>query len=125
MNFLIRILLIVVPFILSAEEDFISHYEYGEMLYVNPRGISCSQCHGKKGEGRVIVEYRDIHGKEKLKGSDIRNVDLENMIDAVNTYHEVMPRYYLTNNEVQAIYDYIKSKNNITSSGLSQYTKSY
>jgi len=123
-NFLIKILLIIAPFVLSAEEDFISHYEYGEMLYANPRGISCSQCHGEKGEGRVIVEYRDIHGKEKLKGSDIRNVDLGNMIDAVNTYHEVMPRYYLTNDEVQAIYDYIKSKNDITSNGLKQYIKS-
>ncbi len=99
------------PLLLCAQEDFISHYEYGEMLYANPRGVSCSQCHGKEGEGTTIVEYRDIHGKQVLKGSDIRKESLESMIHAVNAYHPVMPRYYLTNEEVKAIYDYLKTKN--------------
>jgi cytochrome c553 len=110
-------LLIFLSFLLSgqtllcAQEDFISHYEYGEMLYANPRGVSCSQCHGKTGEGTIIVEYRDIHGKQVLKGSDIRQESLESMINSVNTYHKVMPRYYLTDEEVKAIYDYLKIKN--------------
>lgn len=99
------------PLLLCAQEDFISHYEYGEMLYANPRGVSCSQCHGKAGEGTTIVEFRDIHGKQVLKGSDIRKESLESMIYAVNAYHPVMPRYYLTNEEVKAIYDYLKMKN--------------
>ena len=92
-------------------EDFISDYEYGEMLYANPRGVSCSQCHGKIGEGQTIVEYRDIHGKQLLKGSDIRHDSLSVMIKAVNSYHKIMPRYYLTDEEVKAIYDYLKIKN--------------
>jgi len=96
---------------LHADEDFISHYEYGEMLYNNPRGVSCSQCHGKKGEGTTIVEFRDIHGKQQIKGSDIRRETLQTMINSVNTYHEIMPRYYLTNEEVKAIYDYLEKKN--------------
>ena len=109
-------LLILLPFLLSpspllAQEDFISHYEYGEMLYANPRGVSCSQCHGESGEGTVIVEYRDIHGKQVLKGSDIRQESLRSMIASVNTYHQVMPRYYLTDEEVKAIYDYLHTKN--------------
>ena len=106
-----RRLWMLLPLMLWGQEDFISHYEYGEMLYANPRGVSCSQCHGKNGEGQMIVEYRDIHGKQVLRGSDIRRDSLSTMINAVNSYHEIMPRYYLTYEEVEAIYDYIKIKN--------------
>ena len=102
---------ILFPLLLWGQEDFISHYEYGEMLYNNPRGVSCSQCHGKTGEGKVIVQYQDIHGKEVLKGADIRKKSLEEMIKSVNSYHKVMPRYYLTDDEVKAIYDYLQEKN--------------
>ena len=106
-----RLLWLLLPLMVWAEEDFISHYEYGEMLYANPRGVSCAQCHGKSGEGQTIVEYRDIHGKQALKGSDIRRNTLAEMINAVNTYHQIMPRYYLTDEEVKAIYDYLQQKN--------------
>ena len=104
-------LLFVLPLLLGASEDFISHYEYGEMLYNNPRGVSCSQCHGKDGAGSTIVEFRDIHGKQAIKGSDIRNESLHSMIKSVNNYHEIMPRYYLTDEEVETIYDYLQKKN--------------
>ncbi|SFV58959.1 hypothetical protein MNB_SV-8-236 [hydrothermal vent metagenome] len=96
-----------------ADEDFISHYEYGEMLYQNPRGVSCLQCHGDSGEGTTIVEFRDIHGKQAIKGSDIRKESLQAMIHAVNSYHKIMPRYYLTEEEVKAIYDYLQEKNRV------------
>lgn len=103
------------PFVLcfaeNANESFISHYEYGQMLYNNPRGVSCLECHGESGEGKVIVEYRDIHGKESIKSADIRKKTLEEMITSVNSYHKVMPRYYLTDDEVKAIYDYLQKKN--------------
>ena len=104
-------LLLTIPLLLSAQEDFISHYEYGEMLYNNPRGVSCAQCHGESGEGKTIVEFRDIHGKQALKGPDIRLEGLEQMINSINSYHPVMPRYYLTDEEVKAIYDYLHKKN--------------
>jgi mono/diheme cytochrome c family protein len=104
-------MLFILPLLLGADEDFISHYEYGQMLYNNPRGVSCAQCHGKSGEGSTIVEFRDIHGKQALKGPDIRMMSLSQMINSVNTYHPVMPRYYLTDEEVKAIYDYLQEKN--------------
>lgn len=103
---------LLLPIILVAREDFISHYEYGEMLYQNPRGISCAQCHGSSGEGKIIVKFKDMDGNKVLKGSDIRGDSLDKMIKSVNSYHEVMPRYYLTNKEIKAIYDYLKKKNN-------------
>ena len=106
-----KLLLFLSPFILGGSEDFISHYEYGEMLYNNPRGVSCVQCHGKNGAGTTIVEFCDIHGKKKITGSDIRNESLEDMVKSVNSYHEIMPRYYLTDEEVKAIYDYLQKKN--------------
>jgi len=106
-----RRLLLLLPLFLSANEDFISHFEYGQMLYGNPRGVSCAQCHGTQGEGKVIVSY--LEGKEKkvIAGPDIRKETLERMIRSVNDYHQIMPRYYLTNEEIKAIYDYIQQKN--------------
>ena len=66
-------LLVFLPLLLGASEDFISHDEYGQMLYNNPRGVSCSQCHGDNGEGCVIVSFKDVDGKKKvIKGLDIR-----------------------------------------------------
>jgi len=108
---ILKHLLLTLPLLLCAEEDFISHYEYGEMLYNNPRGVSCAQCHGTKGEGKIIVEFRDIHGKQTLKGPDIRLKSLEQMRNSVNRYHPVMPHYYLTDEEMKAIYDYLQVKN--------------
>jgi len=99
------------PLFLVAQESFISDYEYGEMLFNNPRGVSCLECHGEHGEGKVIVHYQDIHGKQAIKGADIRKKTLEEMINAVSSYHKVMPRYYLTDDEVKAIYEYLQIKN--------------
>lgn len=104
---------ILLPLMLWGQEDFISHYEYGEMLYANPRGVSCSECHGKSGEGKIIVEFRDENGKQVLKGSDIREKTISDMILALNSYHQIMPRYYLTNEETKAIYDYLQKKNKV------------
>ena len=110
-----RVLLVFLfAFSLYAEENvtesFISDYEYGEMLYANPRGVSCTECHGKTGEGKSIVHYADIHGKQELRGSDIRKSSLAQMIQALNTYHKVMPRYYLTDDEIKAMYKYLQKK---------------
>ncbi len=112
---MLRFLWFLVPLLLLSEENntesFISDYEYGEMLYNNPRGVSCTECHGMSGEGKTIVEYQDIHGKKAIKGADIRQSTLEEMINSVSTYHKVMPHYYLTEDEVKAIYDYLQKKN--------------
>ncbi|MBL0722011.1 MAG: hypothetical protein JJV88_05470 [Sulfurovum sp.] len=36
----------LLPLYLIGESDFITDLEYGEMLYNNPRGVSCASCHG-------------------------------------------------------------------------------
>ncbi len=112
--YLMKRLWLLFPIILFAREDFISHYEYGEMLYANPRGISCSHCHGESGEGKIIVKYKEDNNETKiLRGSDIRGKNIDNMIKSLNSYHKVMPRYYLTNKEVKAIFDYLQDKNGV------------
>ena len=93
-----------------TEESFISHDEYGQMLYKNPRGISCAACHGAVGEGKIIVSYVNRKGKVDIKGIDIRHKTLDEIIIALSASHKVMPRYYLTDNEVKAIYDYLQKK---------------
>ncbi len=106
---------LLLPLFLCAEENatesFISDYEYGQMLYNNPRGVSCLECHGENGEGKSIVHYQDIHSKVAIKGADIRKKTLQEMIRSVSAYHKVMPRYYLTDDEVKAIYEYLQKKN--------------
>lgn len=108
-----RILLLLLPLLLFSEDNvtddsFISHDEYGEMLYQNPRGISCAACHGILGEGKTIVSYENDKGKIAIKGIDIRQKTLDEIIHAVSSSHKVMPRYYLTKHEAKAIYDYLQ-----------------
>jgi hypothetical protein len=102
----------ILSVLLFSKDDFISEYEYGEMLYNNPRGISCVSCHGEFGEGKVIAKAKDDEGKEQIfKGNDIRQLSLKDFHKALNSNHEIMPRYYLVNKEVIAIYKFVKEKN--------------
>ena len=63
---------------------------------------------------RFMAEYRLELATIKLLETE------EDMIKAVNSYHEIMPRYYLTDEEVKAIYDYIHKKNELY---LSKFTE--
>ncbi len=89
-------------------DDFISEFEYGQMLYQNPRGVSCAPCHGDHGEGALIARYREEGKTVELRGPDIRGADLETLRHAVSTGRGVMPRYFLTDEEVRALYTYIQ-----------------
>jgi hypothetical protein len=114
---MIKIKIILIFFLILtnqtiAKDDFISDYEYGEMLYNNPRGISCTSCHGDYAQGKKIVEYHQTDGKRVIvKGSDIRDITLIKLHKSLKRNHKIMPRYYLANKEVIAIYKYIKEKN--------------
>ena len=97
---------------LLYSEDFISEYEYGQMLYQNPRGVSCTPCHGDMGEGKNIVIYTNEEGKkEVLSGPNITNASLEDFINAIHNGPKVMPKYFLTQKEIKAIYKFIKQVN--------------
>ena len=90
-------------------EDFISEFEYGQMLYQNPRGVSCVPCHGDRGQGAEIVRYRDARGRPViLRGPDIRHSTPRKIVEALRSGPGVMPRYFLTDKEIQAIVTYIR-----------------
>ncbi len=94
-------------------EDFISEYEYGQMLYKNPRGVSCAKCHGDLGEGSFIASFINNDGiEEKFYGPDIRKLDLPTFKKAISKGGKIMPKFYLTNKEIEAIFKYIKIVNN-------------
>lgn len=106
----------------ETSENFLSSVEYGRMLYKNPRGISCSQCHGKEGKGgQKIAKYYDKKKNPKLlRGVDITSYSLKDLKASLkNQYrennkrkrHKIMPMYYLTDEEVQAIFDYLQYSN--------------
>ncbi len=101
-------------------ESFLLDYEYGRMLYNNPRGIACNKCHGKEGlGGQKIAKYYDKHKNPKiLKGLNITTYSFEELKESLkNRYrnkenrrvrHKIMPIYYLTDEEIKAIYTYLQ-----------------
>ncbi len=103
----------------QEDDSFLSTVEYGRMLYRQPRGISCSQCHGKEGKGgQIIAKYYDKKKNPKLlRGVDITSYSLEELKASLRNeyiennhkkHHKIMPIYYLTDEEAEAIYAYLQ-----------------
>ena len=99
-------------------EDFITDFEYGQMLYRDPRGASCAACHGETGSGKLIGEYPDKTGRiVTLRGPDIRHATLKQIRDSVHKGAGVMPRYFLTEQEVKTIHAYLQKLNSQEKAG--------
>jgi len=105
------ILLFTLSLSLFADTTFITPLEYASQLYKNPRGIGCQHCHGDKGEGKLIAKY--IHkGKHKeFRAPAINSLDLQTFFIQLNKRKKGMPRYFLTQKEIKALYFYISEKN--------------
>jgi len=95
-------------------EDFISEFEYGQMLYRDPRGVSCVPCHGETGEGKKIVSYRNSQGETVTisGGPDIRSSTLKQIRESILHGKGIMPKYFLTDKEIKTIHAYLKKVNN-------------
>ncbi|WP_457564849.1 c-type cytochrome [Caminibacter sp.] len=105
-------ILFISPLMLYANEWFITNYEYGKMLYHNPRGISCAKCHGEKAQGKIIAKYKKNGKTVIIKAPNIQHVTYEALKKRLLKYNKlsVMPRYnYLTKKEIEALYLYIHS----------------
>ena len=91
--------------------SFITKYEYGEMLYENPRGIGCSKCHGNKAQGSLIASYKTSKGEDKQiyapKISDVTWAKFKKVLNNKKNSSSVMPTYFLTNEELVSIHFYI------------------
>lgn len=91
--------------------DFITQKEYAKMLYENPRGISCKNCHGSKGEEQILGYYTHKGQKTAYKVPNIQNLDYERFKNALNNTQDsksIMPNYSLTDEEIKSLYHYIK-----------------
>ena len=106
---------------IKTEDSFLSLLEYGKMLYKNPRGISCSKCHGLDGKGgKKIAKYYDKQKNIKLlRSTDITHYSLKQLTSSLkNQYrengrrkrHKIMPMYYMTEQEILAIFTYLKNQ---------------
>jgi len=95
---------------LGAEVSFITESEYASQLYHSPRGIGCYKCHGEKGEGRLIATYKDKGEKKEFRPPAINNLDYRAFQEAMKGRQKGMPRYYLTQEEIKALYTYLHPK---------------
>ncbi len=115
------------------DNSFITKYEYGKMLYENPRGISCNKCHGDDAKGKVIVRFEQTFNKKRyiceIRSSDITNLSYEEFKRFLDpklerpkkefgkdqrcekfTYGNSMPTYFLTDEELESIHFYLVNK---------------
>lgn len=100
---------------LANAEDFITQTEYAKMLYSNPRGIGCNNCHGKKGEGGVLATYTQKGEKKSLKAPPINNLSPKEFRRGILKPSPVMPSYFLTDEEIVSLYNYVHVKENNSS----------
>jgi len=106
-----KTMFLLYPFILFAETSFITPMEYASQLYKNPRGIGCQHCHGENGEGKLIARYIHKNEKKSFEGPAINTLTYTDFYKSLNKRISGMPRYFLTQKEVEALYLYINEKN--------------
>lgn len=92
---------------LFSATSFITKEEYAASLYHNPRGIGCHLCHGESGEGKKIATYHHKGEKKVFAGSAIKKTPFNQFYHHVNSQIDGMPRYYLTDTEIQTLYYYL------------------
>lgn len=86
------------------------------MLYENPRGIGCDKCHGRDGSGSVIASYKEFNktSGEKydanLTAPAINTLSPQELADGIMESKGVMPSYFLTADEIVAIYKYLNKE---------------
>jgi len=101
------IILIITPILLLGSGSFITQKEYAAQLYKNPRGIGCQLCHGDKGEGRVIANYVHKKKQKSFVGPPINTLSFTAFYKALSVRKNAMPRYFLTDEEIEALYLHI------------------
>ncbi len=111
------IFFLTIPLFLFSSSTFITPMEYASQLYKNPRGIGCQNCHGNNGEGKVIANYVHKKKKKSFVGPQINNIEFSEFYKVLNQRRRGMPRYFLTTQEIKALYLYLhkndKKKKNV------------
>lgn len=105
-----KLLLLLFPLLLLSETSFITPMEYAAQLYKNPRGIGCQHCHGDQGKGKLIAKYIHKGEKKSFEGPAIDSLDFTYFSKQLNKRKKGMPRYFLTREEIEALYLYVNKK---------------
>ena len=118
-----RFVLIFFPIFLYGEASFITQMEYASLLYKNPRGIGCNKCHGLKGEGKLIAKYKvtkrvkkgekviTLKRQKEFRAPAINHLAYRRFHDVLGEKLKGMPKYYLTEGEIKALYFYLQKVN--------------
>ena len=115
------LLYLIAPIILNCstildDSSFITIEEYGAMLYKNPRGIGCNKCHGKDANGKFIISYRNKKEQTiKIYAPSLIGVNKSiffKKLKGTKNNSSIMPTYFLTNKEINSIYQYIVNLSN-------------
>ncbi len=101
------LLFLILPLYLLATSSFITPTEYASQLYKNPRGIGCHKCHGDNGEEKLIAKYKHKGQDRNFSAPKINNINYNKFYRALNKRKNGMPRYFLTDKEVAALYLHI------------------
>lgn len=88
-------------------ESFITKEEYAAGLYHNPRGVGCHLCHGETGQGKLIAKYKEEGKEQVFAGKPINKLSFKEFYLKLNSRIIGMPRYYLTDTEIQTLYYYL------------------
>ncbi len=107
------ILILILSNFSFSEDSFLTAYEYGEMLYENPRGIGCDKCHGDRGEGKIIAKYKHKKIEKELFAPEINTLNYNSFSTSFNKIKksDIMPKYFLTKKEIKTLFLYLKEKN--------------
>jgi cytochrome c553 len=103
------VVVLAIASLLLESQEIISEFEYGQMLYNNPRGVSCMPCHGVRGSS--IVSYDSKGKKITLVAPNIVDKSIKEYKKATQKGAKIMPKYFLTDKELSAIYRYIQIAN--------------
>ena len=107
MRFFVLILVIISTLTAKDKDSFITESEYAEHLYNNPRGIGCYKCHGPKGEGMLISSYKHKGKTKELRTQEITSMSYAQFRQAMEAKKGMMPKYFLTEREIKALYNYL------------------
>ena len=74
---------------LDINNSFITKFEYGKMLFNNPRGIGCNSCHGDNAKGQKLMDFKQEHDKKiyncSLYAPNIKDIEYETFSAKINT----------------------------------------
>ncbi len=108
-----HLFLLLFPLFLSAESSFITQEEYSTQLYHSPLGIGCHLCHGEKGEGKIVAKYKHKNHLKDFKGPAINTLSYQEFYTALTERQRGMPRYFLIEDEIKALYYYLEQRNKL------------